>query len=145
LNFEGKERGMSEIEEEREPIVCVGCGWEMEKAYLVAKLTGFDGPEYPHCEVCANTFVPRPKGYPSQYDTASHVILPSLGWIGNRILAEIEALRAEVRGGCGTCSMVCADCGCAWRDHQAIDAVLECGECGHRPCGGNFSSKEERA
>jgi hypothetical protein len=61
-----------------------------------------------------------------------------------RRLAELDALRAERRE-CPECSVVCADCGCTWRDHHAIDAVLECGNCGHRPCGGAFSSPKTEA
>jgi hypothetical protein len=57
---------------------------------------------------------------------------------------ELDALRAERRE-CPECSVVCADCGCTWRDHHAIDAVLECGNCGHRPCGGAFSSPKTEA
>jgi hypothetical protein len=60
------------------------------------------------------------------------------------VLAELDALRAERRE-CPECSVVCADCGCTWRDHHAIDAVLECGNCGHRPCGGAFSSPKTEA
>jgi hypothetical protein len=60
------------------------------------------------------------------------------------LLAELDALRAERRE-CPECSVVCADCGCTWRDHHAIDAVLECGNCGHRPCGGAFSSPKTEA
>jgi hypothetical protein len=61
-----------------------------------------------------------------------------------RRLAELDALRAERRE-CPECSIECADCGCTWRDHYAIDAVLECGNCGHRPCGGSFSSPKTEA
>jgi hypothetical protein len=61
-----------------------------------------------------------------------------------QIHAELDALRAERRE-CPECSVVCADCGCTWRDHHAIDAVLECGNCGHRPCGGAFSSPKTEA
>lgn len=44
---------------------------------------------------------------------------------------------------CPTCHLFCADCGHYWKDHQAVDAVLECGKCGARPCGGEFTKEPE--